>query len=316
MEYYIYWNNLSANSYLYGSEIYSRDGETVFENLLMPPGLEIKKWVSVTNFQAHRTIPRLPRLRQGRHYKIQLKAESYPEDSLYIKIEFFNYYKESISNIIIKDKKGEFEFPIDTYNYEVSLVNAGCEKVTFRYIKILDIEDGEDIDSESWEDLSNEELDVLFLENPIEHGHDLDSAILRNFAHIMVIDDIEEKRECYIAEQFSRKLITYIRDINPAKIRFIGYGPISNFAAIYYATCFLDNGAAYITDELHTAEKYRGDIKKNRIVIEDVLSSLSYLENINLYTLELTSALEKTFRLYGANIYLRSLPYFRKGGKN
>lgn len=311
MEYCIYWNNLSENAYLYGSQLSSLDGKTNFENPLMSPGLEIKKWVAMTNFQAHRTIPSLPRLRQGCNYSIYLGAESYPQNSLYIKIEFFNYYKESISNIVIKDRQGEFEFPIGTYNYEVSLINAGCEKIVFQYIKISDAEASENTGSESWEDLSNEELDVLFLENPIEDGHDLDSDILEKFSHIMVIDDIEEKRECYMAEEFSRKLLTYIQDVNPATIRFIGYGPISNLAALYYATCFLDNSTAYITDALYRAKEYRDSIKNPNISIEELLNSLSYLENINRYQIEFSAALEKTLRLYGANIYLRSLPYVK-----
>ncbi len=312
MEYYIHWNNLAEATYLYGSKLSKKDGKTIFENPLMPPGLEVKKWVAMTNFQANRTIPSLPRLRQGKTYTIELSAETYPKNSLYIKIEFFNYYKEHISSIIIKELQGSFEFPTETYNYEVSLINAGCEKIIFQHIKITD---SNETAEEDWEDLSGETLDILFLESPIEDGHLLDPTILEKFSHIMVIDDVEEKQECYLSNDFSDKLITYIQNIKPSTIRFIGYGPISNLAAIYYTSCFMEQSTAYITEDVYTSEKYKNFLLNSTIDIDELLHFMLHSKNSNTYDIELEASLQSIKRLYGANIYLKSLPYITQGGK-
>ncbi len=59
----IYWNEYSADTYLYGSEVtYHAKDDVEFKNPMMPPGTVIKQWYSKTNYQAQRIEPALPML--------------------------------------------------------------------------------------------------------------------------------------------------------------------------------------------------------------------------------------------------------------
>lgn len=43
----IYWNEYSADTYLYGSEItYHKRDDVEYDNAMMPPGTVIKEWYS------------------------------------------------------------------------------------------------------------------------------------------------------------------------------------------------------------------------------------------------------------------------------
>ena len=77
----IYWNEYSADTYLYGSEIiYHKKDDVEYRNLLMPPGTIIKQWYSKTNFQMQKIEPALPIIDGESEYQITINIDT--EESL------------------------------------------------------------------------------------------------------------------------------------------------------------------------------------------------------------------------------------------
>ena len=80
----IYWNEYSADTYLYGSEVtYHAKDDVEFKNPMMPPGTVIKQWYSKTNYQAQRIEPALPMIDGESDYRLIANIDSPPgEDCL------------------------------------------------------------------------------------------------------------------------------------------------------------------------------------------------------------------------------------------
>ena len=75
--YNIFWNEYSADTYLYGSEItYNSKDDVIFKNMLMPPGTVIKEWYSKVNFQAKRIEPALPIIDGESSYKVSVDIDT------------------------------------------------------------------------------------------------------------------------------------------------------------------------------------------------------------------------------------------------
>lgn len=135
--YSIRWDNLANESYLYGSSIIFEPDRTVrFTNHLMPPGQIIRKWESSVNYQAKRHEPQLPILEEGERYEIRLYASFQPDESVQLRIRFFNRQGEEEGKVIIDDMMDEFVCPHGASDYELELINSGTEELVFHHIEI------------------------------------------------------------------------------------------------------------------------------------------------------------------------------------
>ena len=140
----IYWNEYSANAYLYGSEIfYHKKDDVEYINALMPPGTVIKKWFSKVNYQETRIEPTLPMIDGEGSYHISLDAAAEPEDGLLLKIIFYDRYDMEAGSQIVRDREADFRCPMKTFSYEVQLINAGAAQFHFHSIMITEVIDGE-----------------------------------------------------------------------------------------------------------------------------------------------------------------------------
>ena len=136
----VFWNEYSADAYLYGSRIvFHKKDDVEFINPLMPPGTIIKQWYSKTNFQAQRIEPTLPIIDGESEYQITLNIDVEENENYLVRLVFFDRYGVEAGNIILRDKVTAFRCPLKTYNYRLQLINGGVTRLNFHSIVIQEI---------------------------------------------------------------------------------------------------------------------------------------------------------------------------------
>lgn len=136
----IYWNEYSADTYLYGSEIiYHNKDDVEFTNLLMPPGTIIKQWYSKTNFQMQKIEPALPMIDGESEYQITINIDHAAEENCLVRLVFYDRYEIEAGNIVLRDKVTNFKCPLKTYSYKLQLINGGVRKLRFHSIVIQEV---------------------------------------------------------------------------------------------------------------------------------------------------------------------------------
>lgn len=137
----ILWSDYVSNTYLYGSEIKVHAADDFeFKNELMPPGTVIKQWFSKTKYQTMRIEPALPLIDGEGIYYIKLAADCDTPDGLILKIIYYDKYDTPISDFIVRGGAERFKCPLNTYSYEIQLINAGAKRFHFNYITIAELE--------------------------------------------------------------------------------------------------------------------------------------------------------------------------------
>lgn len=136
----VYWNEYSSDTYLYGSEIKFLDNHRVeFYNKLMPAGTVIKKWYSKTNFQLQKIEPSLPMIDGEGEYKIILDVTVDPQENCMARLVFFDRFYKEIGYCFLRDREEIFRCPLNTYSYELHLINGGVSHFIFNVIEIQEI---------------------------------------------------------------------------------------------------------------------------------------------------------------------------------
>ncbi len=139
----IYWNEYSADTYLYGSEIqYHKKDDVQFRNLLMPPGTVIKQWYSRTNFQAQKIEPALPMIDGERSYRITVKIDTFSRENWLVRLVFYDRYEEEAGSLVLRDSVTQFRCPLKTYSYAMQLINGGVTEFRYHFIIIQELEYG------------------------------------------------------------------------------------------------------------------------------------------------------------------------------
>lgn len=259
MRQYIYWEDDAKDAYLFGTSLIIEDKHISFSNELIPSGNAIKTWNSVTNFQGHRIPPSLPLLRKGEQYVLDIVGTTVPENSLYLRVVFFNRFQEELSFVVLKDGDRMFTYPKDAYSYQIELVNAGMKRMSFDAL-ILSSEE-EVFDREALEVLypsGGDTLHLLFSEDPFQDYTDKDKALLKSLGDVYVVSDKTSYASLYCDESFIAELQKKIsHSVSGYKqVAFIGYGPIGNFAAVHYSQRFR-NDRAYVTSIFYPETVYR-----------------------------------------------------------
>ena len=141
----VYWNEYSADTYLYGSEItYHRKDDVEFRNLLMPPGTVIKQWYSKTNFQMQKIEPALPMIDGEITYRINVNIDLPENENCLVRLVFYDRYEVEAGSITLRDATSDFRCPLKTYSYRMQLINGGVTHFHFHSIVIQEIDDETD----------------------------------------------------------------------------------------------------------------------------------------------------------------------------
>ena len=138
----IYWNEYSADTYLYGSKVrYHKKDDVEFENRLMPPGTIIKQWYSKVNFQQKKLEPALPMIEGESRYRITVNIDSPLPEGCLVRLVFYDRYEVEAGSITVQDKTMDFRCPLKTYSYCMQLVNGGVSEFHFHSIIIQEVID-------------------------------------------------------------------------------------------------------------------------------------------------------------------------------
>ena len=136
----IYWNEYSADTYLYGSEVtYHAKDDVEFKNPMMPLGTVIKQWYSKTNYQAQRIEPALPMIDGESDYRLIANIDSPPGEDCLVKLVFYDRYEVEVGNVTLRDRISNFKCPLKTYSYRMQLINGGTGGFHFHSIVIQEI---------------------------------------------------------------------------------------------------------------------------------------------------------------------------------
>jgi accessory secretory protein Asp3 len=136
----IYWNEYSADTYLYGSQViyHSRD-DVEFRNALMPPGTVIKQWYSKVNYQQQRIEPALPMIDGESSYRITVELDSPTPGGCLVRLVFLDRYEVEAGSVTVRGDGMEFRCPLKTYSYRMQLINGGVEQFRFHRIMIQEV---------------------------------------------------------------------------------------------------------------------------------------------------------------------------------
>ena len=119
----IYWNEYSADTYLYGSEVaFHQKDDVEFCNHLMPPGTVIKQWYSKTNFQMQRIEPSLPMIDGEIEYQITVNIDYQENESCLVRLIFYDRYEKEAGSITVRDETMRFRCPLKTYSYRMQMM--------------------------------------------------------------------------------------------------------------------------------------------------------------------------------------------------
>ncbi|EGP66682.1 accessory Sec system protein Asp3 [Streptococcus sp. oral taxon 056 str. F0418] len=273
--YSVYWDMQSAFQYLYGSSVkILDDGQVLYENQFMPSGTVIHDWHSAVNYQGARNTNQLPQLKCGHQYKICVFIETKPENSSYLKVEFLDALDETIlSQIIKQDEIQTVTVPDNTHHYKIQLVSSGCHRFLFDCIDISEVETNEYSVDRYWiSDLLNideehKSMYVCFTEPDINRTGFIKESFQKQFPNLLLVNTSYKRALLYMEIQFFEMLLQQIESLADtyriSRVVFVGYGPISNIAALYYSKQF-SNAYALITDDFLTEVEYQTVIDRYR----------------------------------------------------
>lgn len=264
------WEYEADSSFLFGSEIeYIASDKVKFRNRLLPPGEIIKIWKSKLNYQVGKVGNILPILTPEKKYWICLNIHTKKKNSILLKIEFYNRFDEVISYKIIQNS-GEFIYPDNCLYYNLILMNNGVEEFVFNNIIISESNFIEDIQGYHISSLRNNSHDstaltIIFSEPIVREIATPEAASIRHINDTIIISSSLNEAHLYLEEKLKEYLLNTIEKIKKEyevnRIRFIGYGPISNFAAVFY-TQIIENSYGVVTDEWHSEKYYNSLIEK------------------------------------------------------
>lgn len=268
----IFWDRADSTDFLYGSAIdFSLIDRVHFKNSLIASGTVIHKWYSDGSYQANRIEPQLPLLSPNTSYEVFFDYQSRPESALYLKFIFYDFYGGEVRTLNFLDQHFYFSFPENAYSYEVDLVSRGVEEFLFHKIILqrsghqgddAKLKDDNDKSFRIFSpvfDQSARSVNIIFQEpyrNLIPYPA---SRFQDKFVNAYVIGDLRAFGGFYLPDQddpnYTSELKKAIEEIlaqdqiADKKINFIGFGPISDFAAALYSRGLVGNVSEFIKKE-------------------------------------------------------------------
>jgi len=258
----IYWQSNIGKTYMYGSTInYITKDHVIFQNDLFSVGSIVHSWQSLSQYQAQRSGKQLPLLLAGTKYRLTLNASIVPEKSIYLQLKFYDRYENIIDRITIKDKVEKFRYPENAYAYDVELINVGVKKIVFHNIEINDAKfDDQQISNDQGlhvsdvlnENVESRDLHVIFTEPVIGTIATVPADICDQIPDVIQITSSRLYGQFYLSNQIEKDIIFMLDRLQKLydieTINFIGYGPISSAAALYYSNQ-IDSGFAYVSSD-------------------------------------------------------------------
>ena len=221
------------------------------------------------NFQWNKMGNILPILSPEKQYWIKLNVKLKENESVYIKVEFYNRFNDLLDFKIIYGVDS-FIYPKTAAYYSIILVNNGVSSFVFQNIILSTDEFIEDIPGYTISNIKNytddsTELTVIFTEPIPREITNINNKYIVNYKDIIIVNSSLLDAHLYLEPDFQEYLKNTINNLKQkyeiSNVRFVGYGPISNFSAVYYSH-YIDDSNAKITNEWLNSDKYNNIIKK------------------------------------------------------
>ncbi|MDK7303542.1 MULTISPECIES: accessory Sec system protein Asp3 [Aerococcus] len=249
----IRWGQMSDYIYTYGSQIeFNTPDKIHFTNSMVHSGIVINSWSSEEPYYKYSSSPKLPLLTSNKTYFIKYIGQVEPNNSLMFTVEFFDYYGESLQKDFVRTSDDSFTVPDNYGHYTISLVNAGCRSIIFKRLIIAELILDKVMDKDTLlieNDKSFKHL--IFVEPGIgsiqEEVNKLQQLPLVNHQANLLASELLNA-QLYLSEQAMSGVETFVQSSRANNFYFIGYGPISNLAACYYADRY-PNSQALVTDD-------------------------------------------------------------------
>lgn len=327
MTYTIYWDNYFNTVQIHGGTtvtVRAKD-HVIFENNRMAPGLVMKEWRSLYQFQEHKQVNVLPLLQEKRWYVCHRDIQTQPERTVYVRIVFYNQQREEIGTTVLKHDTEVFQCPTRTHSYTLQLINAGCDRLVFRQMKLipLALDDTTQQPSDAIatikqtletteqpctisfhaENVESDVLRLVFVEPSHQEGDVISS--LKELENVVLVSHSGLYAQLYLDGDTLtrvRKYVTTLLEKNQYKqVHIIGYGSVSNFAALSYATYF-KNVTVYISRLLYPMDFYKKIIAEHENMISvDVAYVLKQRDRKNTVIYE---------PMYTNEAHIRTLQHF------
>lgn len=222
-----------------------------YQNNYLSPGQTLATWTTMGEFWRLNMQNFLPRLQLNQKYCLQLFYQSEPVDRLYVKVTFYNRYKEQISQIVLKEKTNYFEVPDEIIHYKIELINGGLKSFDFQQLNLFQVADDESeyllleddltISSFIHPDEENHTLRIVFTEPRLASVNTVDWTKLPQAKNIIEVTNKLALSHFYLVDgQLDERIVQSFNELikmyEVDKVAFIGYGPISNFASQLYAS--------------------------------------------------------------------------------
>lgn len=273
--YFAYWDMQSVSQYLYGSSVrVLEDGRVLYENQFMPSGTVIHEWYSKANYQDLRNTSQLPDLKRGEKYVIGSYLETLPENSTYLKVIFIDSADEEIFSHSVKPEEiASVYVPTDTHYYKIQLVSGGCQRFLFEGIYIAQEGVADYTVARYWisdllhKDNEKNTIYVCFTEPDLNRTGFVPERVQKHFSNLVMVNSSYKDALLYMEKDFFRILLEKIEDLSGhyafEKVAFIGYGPISNIAALFYSKQF-STSYALVTDNFLAELDYHRLLERHR----------------------------------------------------
>ncbi|QHW36138.1 accessory Sec system protein Asp3 [Staphylococcus ursi] len=238
----IRWTQITDSTFMYGTQFRFNHSDTVFHNALMPSGIVIHEWKMMTNFEKDKTIPTLPILKKGQLYHFYFDYDVVPENGIYFKIIFKRRDNTICDFQIVKGHEADVILPESAFNYEVQMINAASESVTFRQISISE---GQARSAQTHlvvSDIYHQNhrislLNVLFVEN-----REISQHAIRHIKNCVMVHHWDTSTDTETA----LKLVKLLKPLaENRQLHFIGYDARSNAIACLMAKQM--KGKAFVT---------------------------------------------------------------------
>lgn len=252
----IFLKPMNTTLMIHGSDIHFQAIDQVeFSNQYLYAGQSLVTWSTMTEFWRSSLQNPLPILQQGRDYQLDIYYSSIPDQRLYIKVIFFNRYKERIDQKVFKQRSNILSVPKEAIHYQIELVNGGLESFCFYQLNLSLMEKYQnqfllkDSDLQISNFINPNEQDhtlrIVFTEPRLSTVHSFDFAKLTKAQNIIQITNTRALAQLYLSKgqldlRIVHLILQLITEYDVRQVSFIGYGPISNYACLKYRDQFLD----------------------------------------------------------------------------
>lgn len=227
----VQWKQADTSTFMYGTKFSFKNGQTLFENPLMPSGVIIQEWGMITSYAKDKEIPTLPILKKGHTYRFHFNYQVVPHNGIYFKIVFFSKNGTIIDTKIIKNKQVDIHYPEEAYSYKIQLINAASQQLIFNQLTIIEKSELEykqkcmHMSKLINKDLSYRSVNMIFIEPSYLMNVALSEDAIRNIHNVVLVDDWQsDKLEKHINDLKEKIEMQY----GNFEVHLIGYGPQSN----------------------------------------------------------------------------------------